>query len=164
MEIDELNETESIENETVVVRTMRDGDLDAVVRIDESSSGRRRPEYFKLMVERAVRQAAMQISLVAELDGRVVGFAIGSLFFGEYGILEPTASIDVIGVDPKARRQHVGKTLMRQLRLHLSALGVTVIRTEVEWSDFNLLSFFKSEGFGPVARLCLEHRVDPTKV
>ena len=40
MNIDQLNETESIENEAVVVRTMREGDLEAVVNIDELSSGR----------------------------------------------------------------------------------------------------------------------------
>ncbi len=164
MTIDQLNETDNIENETVVVRTMQNGDLDAVVRIDELSAGRRRPEYFKLMVDRAVKQASMQISLVAELDARVVGFAIVSLFYGEYGILEPTASIDVIGVTPEVRRQRVGASLMRQLRLHLAALGVTVIRTEVAWSDFDLLSFLKREGFGMADRLCLEHRIDPTKV
>ena len=107
MSIDHLNETESIENEAVVVRTMREGDLEAVVSIDALSSGRRRPEYFKLMFDRTVKQAAMQISLVAELDGRAVGFVIGSLFYGEYGILEPTASIDVIGVTPEVRRQRV---------------------------------------------------------
>ncbi len=164
MNIDPLNETESVENESVGVRTMREGDLEAVVSIDELSSGRRRPQYFKLMFDRTVKQAAMQISLVAELDGRAVGFVIGSLFYGEYGILEPTASIDVIGVIPEVRRQRVGASLMRQLRLHLGALGVTVIRTEVEWSDIDLLSFLKREGFSLGARLCLEHRIDPTNV
>ena len=79
MNIDQLNGTESIENEAVVVRTMREGDLEAVVNIDELSSGRRRPQYFKLMFDRTVKQATMQISLVAELDGRAVGFVIGSL-------------------------------------------------------------------------------------
>jgi GNAT superfamily N-acetyltransferase len=111
------------------------------------------------MFDRTVRQTGVQISLVAEMDDRVVGFAIGSLFYGEYGILEPTASIDAISVARDARRQRVGDALMRQLRTNLSALGVTTLRTEVSWSDFDLLAFFKREGFAPAARLCLEQRL-----
>jgi GNAT superfamily N-acetyltransferase len=84
----------------------------------------RRPRYFELMLERAVKQAALQVSLAAEVDGRVVGFAIVSLYYGEYGVSEPTASLDAISVDPANRGQHVGKALLRQLRLNLSALRV----------------------------------------
>lgn len=154
--MDDLQSPEELMDEKVVVRVMCESDLDAIVKIDADSSGRSRPKYFQLMFERTVRQTGVQISLVAEIDRRVVGFAIGSLFYGEYGILEPTASIDAISVARDARRQHVGAALMRQLRMNLAALGVTRIRTEVSWSDFDLLAFFKKEGFAPAARLCLE--------
>lgn len=159
METDDLKSPEDLMNEEVLVRVMCESDLDAVVKIDADSSGRRRPKYFQLMFERTLRQAGMQISLVAELEGRVVGFAIGSLFYGEYGILEPTASIDAISVARDARRRGVGEALMRQLRTNLSALGVGTIRTEVSWSEFELLAFFKKEGFAPSARLCLEQKL-----
>ena len=56
----------------------------------------------------------------------------------------------------------VGKALMRQLRLNLGALHIQTLRTEVAWHDFELLGFFKSEGFGPAERVCLECPVDPT--
>jgi len=160
MELDQLESPEDAMVETVIVRTMHENDLEAVTRIDAASSGRRRPKYFELMLQRSVKQAGMQISLVAELEGRVAGFALGSLFYGEYGILEPSASIDAIGVDPSARRQHVAQALMRQLRMHLHALGVTTMRTEVAWGDFDLLAFFKREGFAPAARLCLECKLE----
>lgn len=159
MEVDQLESPEELMKETVVVRVMCESDLDAIVKIDAAASGRSRPKYFQLMFDRTVRQTGVQISLVAEIEGRVVGFAIGSLFYGEYGILEPTASIDAISVAPDARRQRVGDALMRQLRTNLSALGVTTLRTEVSWSDFDLLAFFKREGFAPAARLCLEQRL-----
>ncbi len=137
------------EIETVVVRALREDDLKAIVEIDAASSGRHRPEYFRT-------QSKVQISLVAEIDQRVVGFLIASLFYGEYGIAEPTASIDAVGVAPDVRRQRVGHALMQQLRSNLAALRVTTIRTEVAWTDFELLGFFRGEGFTPAPRLCLE--------
>ena len=158
-----LEETEILETDRTVVRLMNEHDLEAVVKIDAAASGRRRPRYFQLMLERAVKQAALQVSLAAEVDGHVVGFAIVSLYYGEYGVSEPTASLDAISVDPANRGQHVGKALLRQLRLNLSALRVTTLRTEVSWDNFDLLAFFKKEGFSPSRRLCLECALDPTR-
>ena len=40
-------------------------------------------------------------------------------------------------------------------------LGVATFRSEVPWSDFDLLAFFESEGFAPAPRLCLESRINP---
>ncbi len=160
METDSLASPEEAMVETVVVRTMQREDLEKVIAIDAASSGRSRPEYFKLMLERSVNQAAMQISLAAEIDDHVVGFAIGSLYYGQFGIMEPSASIEAISVSPDARRQGVAQALMRQLRTNLGALGVSTIRTDVSWSDFDLLAFFEREGFAPAARLCLEQKLD----
>ncbi len=63
--------------------------------------------------------------------------------------MEPSASIDAIGVGPGFRGRHVGKALMRQLRLNLGALHISSLRTEVFWDDFELMVFFKSDGFAP---------------
>ena len=145
------------------VRIMRMDDLDAVVRIDAAATGRARPRYFELMLQRTLAMAGLQISLVAEREDRVVGFAIGSLYYGEFGMTEPTASIDAIGVEPASRRHHVAHALFEQLRRNVAAVGVTSIRTEVAWNDFDLLAFFRSEKFAPAARLCLERTIDPTE-
>lgn len=152
----------TLETDAVLVRTMREADLDAVVAIDAAATGRRRPRYFALMVERAVKQAELQISLIAELEGQVAGFVIGSVYYGEFGLAEPTASIDAIGVDPRFRGRHAGRALMRQMRLNLGALRIASLRTEVAWDDFELLAFFQREGFRPGSRLCLECPLDPT--
>ena len=149
--------------ELAVVRTMSERDLDAVVRIDAAATGRARPRYFELMLQRALKLGGLQISLVAESDGRVAGFVIGSLYYGEYGMTEPTASIDAIGVEPASRRHRIAHALLLQLRRNVAAVGVTSIRTEVEWSNFELLAFFRSEQFAPAPRLCLERRIDPTE-
>ena len=158
-----MDETGVLETDAVLVRTMRQDDLNAIVAIDAAASGRRRPSYFELMLQRSISHAGLQISLVAEVDNRVVGFVIGSLFYGEYGVAEPSASIDAISVDPGVRGKSVGKALMRQLRLNLGALRIATLQTEVSWDDFGLLAFFRSQGFRPSSRLCLECPLDPTQ-
>jgi ribosomal protein S18 acetylase RimI-like enzyme len=156
------SDTNSLEVKPVTVRTMNEDDLEAVVAIDAAASGRRRPRYFRLMIERALKEAGLQVSLSAELEGQVVGFLIASLYYGEYGVVEPSASIDSIGVHPRFRGRHVGRALVRQLRLNLGALHIEILRTEVSWADFDLMAFLKAEGFTPSARLCLECPLDPT--
>ena len=159
-----VDEPGMLETDSVPVRVMSERDLEAVVSIDAAATGRRRPRYFELMLERAVKQAALQVSLAAELEGCVVGFVIASLYYGEYGVSEPTASLDAIGVHPAYRGQHVARALLRQLRVNLAALHVTTLRTEVSWDDFDLLAFFKREGFSPACRLCLDCVLDPTRI
>ena len=66
-----------------------------------------------------------------------------------------------LGVD---RAAALALGLLSRLRLNLSALRVTTLRTEVSWDDFDLLAFFKKEGFSPARRLCLDCALDPTRV
>ena len=149
--------TEVIEEiETVTVRNLRHTDLPDVVRIDALASGRNRPAYFELMLMRALNFAGLQMSLVAEYEGQLAGYLIVSLYYGEYGLTEPTASVDAIGVHPELRGRGVAHALMQQFRANAHAIGVGVVRTEVAWDDFGLLGFFKREGFAPAKRVCLE--------
>ena len=149
-------ESADVELATVTVRNLRHTDLPDVVRIDALASGRNRSSYFELMLMRALNFAGLQMSLVAEIDEQIVGYLIVSLYYGEYGLTEPTASVDAIGVHPELRRNRVAHALMQQFRSNAAAIGVGIVRTEVEWDGFDLLAFFKSEGFGPAKRICLE--------
>jgi ribosomal protein S18 acetylase RimI-like enzyme len=162
MNRDLTSEPGILETDAVLIRTLRREDLEAVVAIDAAATGRRRPSYFARMMERALEQSDVQISLVAELEGSVVGFVVATVFYGEFGVTEPSATLDAIGVDVEVRRRHVGEALVRQLRLNLGALRITAIRTEVPWDDFDLLAFFRRQGFAPAGRLCLERAIDPT--
>jgi GNAT superfamily N-acetyltransferase len=154
---------DEVDTDIATVRALRKDDIDAVVRIDAAATGRARPRYFEVMLQRALAFAGLQISLVAEIDGRVVGYLIGSLYYGEYGMIEPTASIDAIGVEPGLRRQRIAHELFAQMRRNVAAIGATSIRTEADWSHFELLAFLRSEGFRPAPRLCLERRIDPSE-
>ena len=162
MTVEGMNHPGTLETDEIMVRNMRESDLEAVVEIDAAATGRRRPHYFERMLERTVKEADFQISLVAELEGVVAGCVIATLFYGEYGLVEPSASIDAIGVLNEYRRKNVGRAMVRQLSLNLSALRIEKIRTEVSWDDFQLLGFLRDTGFRPAGRLCLELDLDPT--
>lgn len=146
----------SYEVDAIPVRALTAQDTDQVARIDATSSGRSRPDYFRRRIEAAQREGGISLSLAAEIDGLVVGFLIASVDYGEFGVTEPVAVVDTVGVHPEFRGRHVGRALMRQLALNLQGLRIERVRTEVEWSRGDLLGYFRAAGFTPMPRLVLE--------
>ncbi len=141
----------------ITIRLLRTADIDAVVAIDEKLTGTARPEYYRhKLVVAAAHDVQINASLVAEADGRVVGFLMGTLFFGEFGIPETSAVVDTLAVDPDCQDRGVGSALVDQFRTNMRAANVERIYTLVDWNDFGLLKFFGHMGFGPSHRLSLE--------
>lgn len=140
----------------VVVRRLRPQDLDDVIALDARSSGRRREEYFKLKLKQALADTGIQVSLAAELEGAFAGFLLARVYYGEFGMTEPAAVLDTIGVRPDLRGRHVGGALLGQLRTNLLGLGIARLQTEVGWESLELIAFFHHEGFRPAPRLCLD--------
>ncbi len=151
----------TLATDAVAVRELREGDLASLVKIDRASTGRARREYYESKVKCAVAESKLRTSLVAELDGHVVGFLIARVFYGEFGHAEPVAVIDSVGVDPAFRKKHVGQALVRQLLMNLQGLRVERVETMVDWTQMDLLSFLMKSGFRPAPRLCLERSLAP---
>lgn len=140
----------------VVIRRLRPSDLEPVIAIDSKLVGRRRDEYFKLKLELAINETGVEVSLAAELDDIFVGYLIARVFYGEFGIAEPSAVLEVLGVHPDFGRKGVGHALVDQLTTNLLGLGVRKVSTEVNWEDQHLMSFFHHRGFLPAPRFCLD--------
>ena len=141
----------------VKIRLMQTDDFAAVTRIDEKVLQAARPEYYTLKFEELVQSTErLPTSLVAETeDGTVVGFIMGELFIGEYGISQE-ATLDTIGVDPDYQHQGVGKQLLKEYMDHLKALGTRKISTLVDSNDSRMMHFFRSNQFGPSHTINLE--------
>ena len=148
--------TKRIDPETLEVRLMTEADVDAIVAIDNMYFGSERPEYYREKLASATKGAGINTSLVAEVDGQVVGFMIGALYTGEFGIPETTATLDTIGVHPMVTGKGVAAKLLGQFSDQVKKLGVTTIHTVVDWNDRSLLLFFQRSGFVPSTRLSLE--------
>ena len=152
---------ESLENETIVVRNLLPEDLESVIRLDAKVSGRQRGEYFKIKLDQNLAETGIKISLAAESDGCFSGFLLARVYYGEFGLPEPTAVLDTIGVDPGFRGKGIGQAMVRKLQMLLNGLGVGHLQTEVSWDSPDLLSFFHSQGFRPAERFCLDLEVTP---
>jgi ribosomal protein S18 acetylase RimI-like enzyme len=159
----ETEEPGRLDTDAVKVRTLAESDLDAIVRIDAHALGRARKDFYRDKVSAALRDSRLRASLMAEIDGLVVGFLMAKLHYGEFGQPEPIAVIDALGVHPDFRGRKVGKALLRQFVMNLEALGVERIRTEVRWDDGDLVGFFAREGFAPAPFLVLEKALGPRR-
>jgi predicted N-acetyltransferase YhbS len=139
------------------MRVLRGTDLDAIVAIDAKASGQDRREYYERKIALLLdKKHTINSSLVAELDGRVVGFIMGDIYFGEFGIPDTSATIDTLGVDPTFQNRGVASELMDQFIMNMKAAGVNKIYTLVNWDNFALERFFSMHKFVPSKRLNLE--------
>lgn len=151
-----------MDKSTINVRLMRVEDFNAVVRIDEKVRRVSRPEYYRLKFEGYVQNTdCLPTSLVAEgEDGKVVGFIMGGLYIGEYGISQE-ATLDTIGVDPDHQNKGIGEQLIQEFMDHLKALDVVKVNTLVDWNDTRLMRFFSANKFAPSKTMNLERVLKP---
>jgi ribosomal protein S18 acetylase RimI-like enzyme len=143
------------------IRPLNQKDFKAVVVIDEKVFSHARPEYYETKFARALEEKnRIPLSLVAEIEGKVVGFVMCELFIGEYGIPVTTAALDTIGIDPDFQGQGIARQLMDELIGHLREIGVQRINALAEWNDWQLIRFFSAIGFAPAKTINLELKID----
>ena len=129
-----------------IIRAMTLKDLDRIVEIDAKVIGQSRPEYWEMKLELVERKSPMA-SLVAVVEGEIIGFIIGDSSGWSYGVAENIGWIDTIGVDPNAQRAGIAKMLLTEMVTNLKKVGVEKVYTFVNWRDWGLLQFFDVMGF-----------------
>ena len=140
----------------IPVRSLREADLKALIAIDRRITGRDRSAYFERKLAEALHESDVRVSLVAELDGRPVGFIMARVDLGEFGRIEAAAVMDTIGVDPDYAGRGVGRALLSQLLANLATLRVDKVLTEVDWGDRELMAYLDRCGFKPSGRLSFD--------
>jgi GNAT superfamily N-acetyltransferase len=150
------NDFDALAGDKVEVRVLQARDLDDIIRIDQRVTGRRREAYIREVVDEAMSDAAVRLSLVAHLDGIAAGFVTARADFGDYGRVDPVAVLDTIGVDPDYAHRGVGHALLAQLFANLGALGVDQVETVVARENFGLLGFFYDLSFEQAQRLSFD--------
>ena len=137
-------------NESIIkIRLMRADDFDAVLGIDRKVLKTSRLKYYEMKFDKLFKSKEfIPTSLVAENDnGAVVGFVMGELYMGEYGITRDGATIDTIGVDPDYRHRGIGEKLINEFINHLRNLDVKKVNTLVDKNDSKLIKFFNANQF-----------------
>jgi predicted N-acetyltransferase YhbS len=153
------NDFEALPRDRCDVRSLTPGDLADIERIDRRIVGWDRRGYISRVVNDALRDSAVRVSLAAHSGGSVSGFIMAKVDFGDFGRTEPVAVIDTIGVDPGFAGAGIGSALLSQLFVNLDALHVERVETVIAWGNFALLQFFHRAGFGPSERLAFVKRI-----
>ena len=144
--------------ENVKIRGLKTEDLDAIVKIDEKVLGENRKDYWERRLQ-SMNDKSSQVSLVAEVEGEVVGFILGDVSGWEFGVPETIGWMDTIGVDPAYQKKGVATALAHELIKNLKAIGVKTIYTLVSWNDWDLRQFFRAMGFTRGDLINLELRI-----
>lgn len=153
------NDFEALARDKVDVETLKADDIDDIIRIDQRVTGRRREYYIQELVQEAMTDSDVRVSLVGRMDGIAVGFVMARTDFGDFGRAEPVAILDTIGVDPDFSHRGVGHGLLSQLFVNLEGLRVERVETIVARENFGLLGFLYDIGFEPSRRLAFAKQV-----
>lgn len=138
-------------NSTVTVREMELEDLPRVFQLGEQLfTAEKWPNLYRTWDEYEVIELFAtdgETCLVAELDDRVVGFALGTLIEKRrsawtYGYLL------WLGVDPAVGRRGVASRLVTRLRDLFIEAGARMILVDTDAENHGALDFFRDQGFG----------------
>jgi len=144
--------------EKLLIRRLEARDADDISRIQEAITKQPGTIDYHTVVEPEARKED-GVSFVAELDGKVVGYMITYIIYGGFG-LEKSAWVGLFGVDPKYMGRGIGKMLAREVFDVFRKIDVKNVFTSVKWDSTDLLSFFKSLGFGRCDFINLEKILD----
>ncbi|MBW1674182.1 MAG: GNAT family N-acetyltransferase [Deltaproteobacteria bacterium] len=121
--------------QNLIIRNLKIGDSQDISRIQESIT--KEPstiDYHKVVQEEVKKDNS--VNVVAELDGKVVGFIITYLLHGGFG-LEKSAWIGLFGVEPKYMGSGIGKRMAKEVfdeltKMNIKNLLVNKIRGDVQ--------------------------------
>jgi len=129
----------------LLIRKIKVEDADIIGKIQTSITKVPSKIDFRQIIEDQERRDE-DVSFVAEVNGKVVGFMISYTMSGGFG-LEKSAWIAILGVDPKFMGRGIGKRLAEEIFRAYEEQGIKNIFTSVRWDSVDLLSFFKTLGF-----------------
>jgi ribosomal protein S18 acetylase RimI-like enzyme len=129
----------------VNIRSITEEDIESVLAIDRQITGRDRAMTYTTIPNSYVG-GEMDVSVVAEAGGEIVGFLLGRISDSPFGFAD-AASLQLIGVDPACRRQGIATKLVQAFTDRCRERKVRSIHVLVSWHDWWLLSFLSSLGF-----------------
>lgn len=144
----------------LATRPLSTADLDRVVGIDGTTTGRSRRGFYAKRVAALAEDPQAIVAIGAEREGRLLGFAFARLVDGEFGAETPAGVLDAVAVAPAARGEGVGAVLLAAVEQTLRERGARELRTQADWSDHEMVRFFSGAGFRLSGRIVLERAVD----
>jgi len=131
--------------EGLKIREMTDSDIAVLIQIDKKITGKERVSSWPQKVSSHFKTYYPPLSLVAEVEGKVVGFIIGVIMGAEYS-LPLSGWINIIGVDPQYQGRGIGRMLTNSFIEACHRRGIKA-RLMVRQSDETLKKMLSSLGF-----------------
>ena len=152
----------SLDIQEVSIRSMRQTDLSIVVELDAHVFGSKRPAYFERRLDVLENTGAetRAIFLVSVYQDQVIGFVMGTLAYGEFGLTQVTAILDSIAVHPVYQHQCIGQRLTEAFMKESALQGASSVYTLVNWDNWTLLKVFHALGFELASTVPLKRRID----
>ncbi len=129
----------------VVIRQIKEEDIEGVLAIDRKITGDDRALTYAPAPDSYVG-GELQMSVVAEAEGQIVGFLLGRITDSPFGQAD-TALLLLLGVDPEYRRQGIGTRLVQVFTERCQQKEVRSMHVMVSWYDWWLLAFLRSLEF-----------------
>jgi predicted N-acetyltransferase YhbS len=128
-------------------RPLSAADLDTVVAIDASISGRTRRSYFERRLAAAKREPKLHAQFAVDDESGLTGYVLGRVLEGEFGRIEPAMRLEVVGVRLEARGRGLGLALERVIEDESRRRGLKEMRTGASWRDHQMLRFLDAAGY-----------------
>ena len=137
----------------IVVRPVRDSDVESIVNIDARVTGERRAGWWRGHLapylaggDPTEGSLIPELCLVAERRGEIVGFVIGDVQSWQFG-LPRSGRVVAIAVDARHQRSGAGRLLVGRLLEQFRKMELQAVRCVVRPGD-ELDAFFARCGFG----------------
>ena len=144
----------------VTTRPLVAADLDRVIGIDGTTTGRSRRGFYTKRFGALAEDPQGVVALGAERDGQLVGVAFARLVYGEFGSDTPAGALDAVAVAPAARGAGAGTNLLGAVEHALASRGARQLTSQADWTDHGMVGFFSSGGFALSGRLVLDRAID----
>lgn len=129
----------------LTIRKLTEADVTAIAGIHTAITRTDSAAEFKHLTREGFEKDR-DASFVAEFGDRVVGYMIGHILSGGFGIRK-SAWIAMFGVHPDCMGQGVGEALADHMFAYSRKRNIANVYTSVRWDSPDLLSFFKRLGF-----------------
>ncbi len=146
--------------DTISIRNALPSDLAGVIELDKLGSKEEKPDSWRKIFSHYVATGKNdRLFLVAEANGKVVGFIVGEVRAWEFG--SPSCGwVFAVAVSPKVRETGIGRRMFDEISVRLKQSGVTTVRTMVDRDSKETLSFFRSLGLRTGRYIELEKQID----
>lgn len=139
-----------------LVRRLARADLAEVVAIDAGLRGHSRRGYFEKRLALALAEPDDHVQFAVESGGRMLGYVLARLLEGEFGRIEPSLRVEIIGVRKGAQGAGLGRLLHQSLAEAAHGRGIRELWTGASWRDHGMLRFLDGMGYRLAPSLVIE--------